>query len=214
MKDRQLQAVAWGISGVAVVLAFVAWGQGNSWQLAGMSAYQLFPLFGLLAFSLMWGHYVAASLRLHFKLDKAVLKTYFEITSLAVLFAILLHPGLLAWQLWRDGLGLPPGSELSYVGSAMRGSVIIAMVSLVVFLAYEFRRKFDQKPWWKYVQYASDVAILLILIHSLRLGSQLQTGWFQIVWYFYGVTLLMALIYIYFQKYQQRRQQKINQLML
>ncbi len=200
MKAGHLQVVAWGMSIAAVVLAFVAWGQGNSWQFAGMSTYQLFPLFGLLAFSLMWGHYVAAALRLHFKLDKAVLKTYFEVTSLAVLGAILLHPGLLAWQLWRDGLGLPPGSELNYLGSDMSMYILIAMISLVVFLAYELRRKFDQKPWWKYVQYSSDAAILLILLHSLKLGSELQTGWFQIVWYFYAVTLVSALIYIYYQK--------------
>jgi hypothetical protein len=203
MKARQLQVIAWGISSTAVVLAFIAWGQGNAWHID--STYQLFPLFGLLAFSLMWSHYVMAALRMHFKLEKAVLKSYFEATSLAVLAAILLHPGLLTYQLWRDGLGLPPGSELNYVAPSLGIYVVIAMISLLVFLAYEFRRLFGQKPWWKYVQYASDVAILLILLHSLKLGSQLQAGWFPIVWYFYGVTLGIALVYIYYQKYQQRQ---------
>ena|SRR3989344_8139251 len=207
MKETQLQTIAWGVSGIAVVLAVVAWGQGNSWELIGIDSYQLFPLFGLLAFSLMWSHYVAAALRMHLGLEKAVLRTYFEVTSLAVLVAILLHPGLLAWQLWRDGLGLPPGSELNYLGPTMRGSIIIAMIGLTVFLAYEFRRKYDQKSWWKYVQYASDVAILLILIHSLRLGSQLQSGWYQIVWYFYAATLLISLVYINAQKLKPTKKQ-------
>lgn len=206
MKARDLQIVAWGMSSTAVILAVAAWGQDNSWRVE--SSYQLFPLFGLLAFSLMWSHYVAAALRLHFKLDRAVLKTYFETTSLGVLAAILLHPGLLAYQLWRDGLGLPPGSELNYLGPDMMIYILIAMISLVVFLAYEFRRIYGQKPWWKYVQYASDAAILLILLHSLKLGSQLQTGWLRTVWYFYGLSLAAALSYIYFDKYRQYKQTK------
>lgn len=210
MKARQLQTVAWTVSLIAVVLAFGAWGQGNNWQLAGLSTYQLFPLFGLLAFSLMWGHYVAAALRLYFNLDRAVLKTYFETTSLAVLAAILLHPGLLAYQLWRDGLGLPPGSELRYVSSDTSVYVLIAMISLLIFLAFELRRKFDQKSWWKYIQYGSDVAILLIVLHSFKLGSQLQTGWFRVVWYFYFATLVASLGYIYFYKFQQSHTSKVS----
>lgn len=200
MKPQQLQLIAWSASIAAVLLAIFAWGQSNDWELAGMSTYQLFPLFGLLAFSLMWSHYVAAALRLHFNLDKAVLKSYFEATSLAVLAAILLHPGLLAWQLWRDGLGLPPGSELNYAGPRMKFTVLLGMIALVLFLAYEFRRAFGQKPWWKFVQYASDGAILLIVIHSLRLGSQLQTGWYKTVWLFYAVSLVLSIAYIYYQK--------------
>lgn len=192
--------VAWGVSVGAVVLAVLAWGQGNSWQLSGISTYQLFPLFGLLAFSLMWVHYVMAALRLHFGIEKAVLKSYFEVTSLAVLVAVLLHPALLAWQLWRDGLGLPPASELNYLGPNMKASIVIGMVSLTVFLAYELRRIFDQKSWWKFVQYASDLAILLIVLHSLKLGSQLRSGWYLTVWYFYALTLIVSLAYIYSKK--------------
>lgn len=184
----------------AVVLAIFAWGASYDWKISELSTYELFPVFGLVAFSLMWSHYVAAALRLHFGLDKSVLSNYFEVTSLAVLAAILLHPGLLAWQLWRDGLGLPPGSELNYAGSRMKMTVLLGMIALVVFLAYEFRRAFDQKSWWKYVQYGSDAAILLIVIHSLKLGTHLQTGWFKTVWLFYAVSLLISIAYIYYRK--------------
>lgn len=206
MKPRQLQTIAWSLCIIVLILAIMAWGQGNRWQLKNLSTtYQLFPLFGLIAFSLMWSHYVMAAIRQTFKIDSAVLKTYFESTSLMVLAALLLHPGLLGWQLWRDGLGLPPGSELNYVAPSLGIYVLIAMISLVVFLAYEFRRQFGQKPWWKFVQYASDVAIFLILLHSLKLGSHLQSGWLRNVWYFYGFTLFGALICIYFQKYQEHK---------
>lgn len=200
MKPKHLQLVAWGVSLGAVTLAVFAWGMSYDWKISSLSTYELFPVFGLVAFSLMWGHYVAAAVRMHLGLDKSVLRTYFEVTSLAVLAAILLHPGLLAWQLWRDGLGLPPGSELNYAGPRMKTTILLGMIALVVFLAYEFRRAYDQKPWWKYVQYASDGAILLIVIHSLRLGTHLQTGWFKSVWYFYATTLAISIVYIYYRK--------------
>ncbi len=208
MKSKQLLTLAWGITTLSVILAIFAWGQGNSWEIIGISSYQLFPLFGLLAFSLMWGHYVMSALRIRFGIDKTVLKTYFETTSLAVLGAILLHPGLLAWQLWRDGLGLPPSSELNFVASSLKGAVILGMLSLTMFLVYEFRRLYQDKMWWKYVQLASDVAILLIVIHSLRLGSNLQAGWFKSVWFLYTITLLGSIIYIYSNKLKNSKKHK------
>lgn len=200
MNRQQVQGFAWGISVVAVLAGVLAWGQAYEWQLTGLSLYQVFPLFGLVAFSLMWAHYVASVARQHFKVEKSALVDYFDITSGMVLVLILAHPGLLAWQRWRDGYGLPPGSELNYMGPIMRGSIILGMISLVLFLAYEFRRVFSTRKWWKYVEFATDTAIVLIYIHALRLGGQLQTGWFKGLWTIYGVTLAFSLAYIYYKK--------------
>ena len=199
--NRNVLIAAWAISTVATLIAIIAWGQGVRWHISTLSTYAIFPLLGLLAFSLMWSHYIAAVMRLSSGVNKVVLHTYFEVTSFVVLVAILLHPGLLAWQLWRDGLGLPPLSALHYVAPAFRWAILFAETSLLLFLAYELRRIFDKKPWWKYFGYATDLAMILIFFHSLRLGSQLQHGWLRDVWYFYGVTLLGSLIYIHGQKF-------------
>jgi hypothetical protein len=193
-KTQGLQIFGWALSGLVTVPAVVAWwGSYNG----NISTNQLFPLFGLLAFSLMWVHYIVAVLRVHFKVESKALAGYFEVTSLIVLAAILLHPGLLVWQLWRDGLGLPPQSLISAYGESVRVAIIAGSISWWLFLAYEFRRKFKQRSWWKYVQYASDVGMLLIFVHALRLGTQLQSGWYQTVWYFYGLTLILSLGYLY-----------------
>jgi hypothetical protein len=200
MDEKQLKVMAWGLSSTVALVAFVAWGQLYDWQLGDLSSYQLFPLFGLLAFSIMWSHYIAAALRLYFKIEKKVLGQYFEVTSMVVLAAIILHPGLLVWQLWRDGMGLPPGSTWSFVGPSLKWFVTLGMVSLGIFLAYEFRRWFAKRSWWRLVQYASDLAMAFVFIHSLKLGSNLQDGWFQMVWYFYGATFVVAIVYIYYQK--------------
>lgn len=208
MKAKQLQVIVWTMFTTVVLVAFVAWGQGNGWKLTHLGFYQIFPLFGLLAFSMMWSHYMAACLRLYTKLESTALKQYFETTSLAVLGAILLHPGLLAWQAWRDGMGLPPGSEIHYVAPKLGLYVVLGITAYTLFLTFELRRKYGAKPWFKYVSYGSDAAMLFIVVHSLKLGSHLQVGWFRIVWYFYAVTLLAGLAYIYYLRYQKSKQTK------
>ncbi|HLB66217.1 MAG TPA: hypothetical protein VJJ78_01305 [Candidatus Saccharimonadales bacterium] len=202
-KAKIVKILAWAISIKVAVLAIVVWGEGINWKFTGLSVYKFFPLLGLLAFSLMWAHYIASVLRQILKVDKEALKNYFEVTSWAVLVLIILHPGLLSYQLWKDGLGLPPGSITSnYVAPGLGWVIVLAEVSLLVFLAYELRRWFKQKSWWKFVQYASDAAMLAIFYHGLRLGSNLQDGWYRYVWFYYGITLVGAILYGYARKFK------------
>ncbi|MDB5182429.1 MAG: hypothetical protein JWO47_213 [Candidatus Saccharibacteria bacterium] len=198
--SKKLELGAWGLTVVAVLLAFLAWGQGQKWHIFNLSSYNLFPIFGLTAFSIMWAHYIVAALRTRLKADKEVTKSYFELTSLVVLGCILLHPGILIVQLFRDGAGLPPESYLHYVQPGLKWAVLLGSLSLTVFIGYEFYRIYDKKPWWKYVQYASDVAMFLIVIHALALGDQLGPGWYRIVWVFYAASLLAAVKYMYSKK--------------
>ena len=41
---------------------------------------------------------------------------------------------------------------------------------------------------------ASDVAMLAIVYHGFRLGSDLQSGWFVYVWWFYAGLLSLVLL--------------------
>jgi hypothetical protein len=201
-KTKSLQAFAWGLSIVVCVIAVMAWLPSLHGRFSSISSYKLFPLFGLLAFSLMWAHYIVAGLRVFFGIPKEVLANYFEVTSLAVLAVLLLHPGLLVWQLWRDGFGLPPGSYLdNYVAPSLGWVALLGTVSWFVFLTYELRRKFRNRSWWKYIQYASDAALAAVFYHSLRLGTNLQEGWLRSLWYFYGITYIIALFIIYQHKF-------------
>lgn len=196
-KTKLAQIGAWLLGTLVVALAVLTWGQGLSWQLQRLSNYQVFPLLGLIAFSLMWTHYAVGAGRRLLGVDKEAFKNYFEATAAVVLVAILLHPGLLSLQLWADGLGLPPGSILkNYVAPGMAGAVVLGMVALAVFLAFELRHKFAERPWWKYVIYASDLAMLAIFYHALQLGQHLQDGWYRSVWLFYGLSLVAAIVYI------------------
>ncbi len=204
-KAAWLNLVAWGLVLTVVSIAITAWGQYNHWQLVHMSTYDLFPVFGLLAFSLMWTQYVISVARQLAGVESSATKTYFQVTGFAVLVAIALHPGLLSWQLMRDGLGWPPGSYLNnYIKPSLKWAGLLATVCWLVFMSYELRRWFKDKSWWHYVQMLPDFAMLGILLHSLTLGTQLKHGWLRGVWYFYGVVLVLCLGYIYYHKLKPR----------
>ena len=192
ISNKQLLVGVSCLSTLVSLLAVFAWGQSYGWQLSHLSVYQLFPLFGLLAFSLLWSQYIAGALQL-FTQPAGQLQRYFTVTGYAVLLAILLHPGLLVYQRFHDGYGLPPGSYLSYVAPSLQWVALLGTVSFFILLAYELHRWFSGKSWWRYVSYLTDAAVLAIFYHSLRLGSQLMSGWFRDLWYVYGLTLVLAL---------------------
>jgi hypothetical protein len=193
MKKKWLEAFPWILGSIVSALAIYVWGQSFSWEFSAISPYQFFPVLGLLAYSLMWTHYVTGTVRDYF-LKNADLRAYFRYTGYVVLAAIVLHPGILIYSLFRDGFGLPPGSYEHYVMPGLAWVTLLGTASLLVFLAFEFRRWYAQKAWWKYVASASDAAMLAIFYHGLRLGTQLHGGWFRGVWWFYGLTLVAILV--------------------
>lgn len=197
MKTRRMQGFAWGLTVLVCALAIVAWGQ-IGFEVTTLSAYFLFPLFGLLAFSLMWTHYVVGAIRRFVGVEKTPLKTYFSVTGWAAVLFILIHPTLLIFQLWRDGQGLPPTSYLNYVGSSLKWAVALGTFGFLFFLAFETKRWFSKKGWWPIIEYGNVVAMFAIIAHSLALGSSLQTGWFRYVWLFYAISLLISICYIYY----------------
>ena len=122
------------------------------------------------------------------------LTNYFRYTGYAVLAAIVLHPGLLVYQLFRDGRGLPPSSYEHYVAPGLAWVTLLGTASLLAFLAFELHRWYGRTSWWKYVITAGDIAMVAIFYHSLRLGTQLKGGWFRWVWWFYGLSLAVVLV--------------------
>jgi hypothetical protein len=198
LTERQLLILATCLTVVTCLLAFVAWGNDVSWQLGHLSIYRIFPIFGLLAFSIMWSQYVISAIK-HYVGKPEALKSYFDSTGWLVLAAILLHPGLLIAQRFHDGYGLPPGSYESYVAPMQRWIVILGSLSLLLFLTYELKHWYREKSWWKYIDALSDIAIVAIFYHGLKLGQDLHASWYQDLWYFYGIVLILALGYKYYR---------------
>jgi hypothetical protein len=208
-REKLMQIGAWSLGALVCLIAILAWGPGYDWRVLPFSAYVLFPLLGLLAFSLMWTHYVLGTIRELAGVKPEVLKSYYHYTGWAVLFLICLHPGLLIGQLFLDGAGLPPLSYERYVAPGLGWVTLLGSVSLLVFLAFELHRFFGKKSWWHYVVDASDFAMLAIVYHGLRLGTDLnRLGWFRTVWWFYAVTLVAVLLRKYYLRF--RPKTKVN----
>jgi hypothetical protein len=198
---RQLvQATTWLLSIIVGALAIIAWGDDLNWHFTPVSAYVVFPVLGLTAYSLMWSSYIVGAARDLLKLDASWFADYFKVVGWVVLALICLHPGLLIYQRFQDGFGLPPGSYESYVAPGLGWVTLLGTASLLVFLAYESYRFFGEHAWWRYIQIAVDVAMVAIFYHGLRLGMNTGHGWFHVVWWFYGLTLLAVLAHKYLAK--------------
>jgi len=189
-----MQVSAWMLAAVVVVLACLAWSSVRL-DSGRLTTYDVFPLFGLLAFSLMWTHYVTGALRRLLKLDSTTLRSFFRVTSGVVLALILLHPTIFLTQLWVDGFGLPPLSYWQvYDVGVERLALLLGTFSLFAFLLFEFRRKFKDASWCKYVEYINLAAMAAIFYHALTLGGELDIGWFRVVWFIYGFLLITAVV--------------------
>lgn len=186
---------AWGLVALTTFFAVLVWQQSFVGPVR-LTGYTVFPLLGLIAFSLMWTHYIVGTLRRMAGVAKSGLKNYYTVTNWIVLFCILMHPALLILALWADGLGLPPQSYLeNYVAPDGKLAVLLGSVGLIIFLAFELKRLFEDKSWWKLVEYAQIFAMVVIFVHALQLGGELDVLWYRAVWFFYGITFIASTTY-------------------
>lgn len=194
-RQKSQKLVLVGLHLLVICAAIYAWSSGGRLQ-HEISVYQIFPLAGLLAFSLMWLHYVTAAAN---RLAGQTLfgKRYYEATESAVLGLILLHPALFLYQLWHDGFGLPPDSYTKYVGVGNSIFVAIAILALFIFLLYESKERVKKTKFWPYLVWLNNFAMIFIFVHAWKLGGSLRADWFRVVWVFYFVVFILCLV----QKY-------------
>ncbi|MGB3945406.1 MAG: hypothetical protein WBK76_01060 [Candidatus Saccharimonadales bacterium] len=187
---RQFSTIEWGLGILTVAVSLAVWIPNLNNK--DLSVYDVFPVLGLLAFGLMWSHYAVGALRRALGVSSRERKDIYMTTSMSiVLVLLLLHPGLLMVGLFMDGYGLPPFSYLQ-VYETQIGFVLMGTIALVIFLSYELRRKYRTRIWWRYVEHLQLVGMLLIMIHALGVGGDLQSLWAQILWILYAVTLVLA----------------------
>lgn len=166
----------WILAGFVITVGFYAWIEAGNLV--------LFPLLGIWAWSIMWTHFVIGEiLRLKPQLPKNIF--YKKVSFALVLLLILAHP-----MIALTGLGL---SLLNL------WTVQIALAALLLFLSFEFFDRIRENPkvaknWW-IVNISQSLAMTLIFIHSLSLGSHLQQGWFRTYWIILGMILSMCIIH-------------------
>lgn len=206
MTQQSFNKLTWGILLLSIILPMFVWGEFIGWSVGDITIYQWFPLFGLIAWMVMWTHYISGTIRVkNPELKKP--KYYEPLTAYLVLVSLLLHPGLLAFALWSNDVGLPPNSFYDYVGDSLKLAVIFGSISLMIFLSFEiFNRTKTNKhiiKWWLAISISQSIAMTLIFVHGLRLGSILS-GWFEIVWVVYGLLLIPCFYIIHRQDIENR----------
>ncbi len=191
---KKFQTIEWAVGAGVSLIIITAWAFGREILDGGLTAYDIFPLFGLLAFGLMWSHYILGSIRRTMGLKQQDSSLYWKISTGLVLFSLIAHPLLLNTALINDGLGLPPASyEAAYGSKAI--ILILGSAALVVFLAFELHRWFRNKPWWKYIDGAQIFAMAAIFLHALVLGRELTMFWFTTIWWAMGMSLVASIVY-------------------
>lgn len=195
MTKQQLQiCIEWASVAFVVIAAVIAWWQSRfSSGATNVSVYDVFPLLGLLAFGLMWTHFVTGASRRLLRL-KSRRSVYWKISSGLVLALIIAHPLLLNIGLVRDGFGLPPGSYNAAYGM-LAPWLIVGTISLFVFLSFELHRWYRERSWWKYIEWAQLVAMIAIFFHALTLGRELSLIWYTVIWWGLGLTFVASVVY-------------------
>lgn len=152
----------------------------------------LFPLFGLAAFSLLWLHSISGVfepwLRKYINFDK-----YVHDTSILILICIIAHPLLLLIS-----LGFNVSSVYAIYGVKYIWFAIIGWCLLITYDIGKALKRYDFfVKHWQTILLISTIGFLLTFFHSLNLGSNLQSGPLRIIWIFYGATAILSTIYTY-----------------
>jgi hypothetical protein len=182
---------------VAVLYPLVVWYKSVNLSASSGILFSIFPAFGLIAFSVMWLHIVGASF-------KSTLEKYFNfekfvsVSSKVVLVSLILHPLILFIALISAGYG---GGVFGYIGPNGLYLIWLAVIAWLIFIGYDMAKKFKEQDFfarhWQTIKFISTLAFFLVLIHSLGLGTNLQTGSLRYVWIFYGATAAGATLYNY-----------------
>lgn len=171
---------------IAVHVRDVPW--GNSSLIAA-----LFPVFGLLAFTLLWLHAMSGVfeewLRARFDFDAFV-----HYTSLIILASIILHPLLLLIIAQFNVLAIfAPGEH--------QLALFLGLFGLLLLLTYDIGKALKKHEFfsknWNAILIISNIGFILTFFHSLMLGSDLQSGPLRVLWIFYGTTAILGIIYTY-----------------
>ncbi len=152
----------------------------------------LFPMFGLAAFAILWLHVMSAVfepwLRKNFDFDKFV-----RWTSILVFIFIILHPLflLITYDFSFNNIFLSYGAKYIW----------LAIIGWLLLITYDIGKAFQKHDFfvrhWRKILLISTIGFLLTFFHSLNLGSDLQSGPLRIIWIIYGATAILATIYVY-----------------
>lgn len=178
---------------IAVLYPVAIYIRGAEWAWNSTLLVELFPVFGFLAFGLLWLHAISGVfepwLRQHIDFD-----SYVNSTASLILISLILHPLLLLIALKFDFGSLWFSTNSFYIR--------LAVIAWLLLITYDIAKPLKKRygffaRHWNKILLISTIGFLLTFFHSLGIGDDLQQGPLRIVWIGYGVTAILATIYTY-----------------
>lgn len=175
---------------LAVALPIIVHIRNVSWQDSSLLI-GIFPIFGLLAFTLLWLHSISGVFEEWLR-EKFDFDAFVHWSAWVILVSIILHPLLLLILVDFQFLAIFEGHVLE-IGLGLAG--------LILLLTYDVGKslkkyEFFSRNWTK-ILVVSNLGFILTFFHSLMIGSDLQTGFMRYLWIFYGVTAMASIVYTY-----------------
>ncbi len=192
MNKVRNQFLLYLFASIAVVYPAIIQIKNSVWALDSTLTLNLFPLFGLIAFSLLWLHAISGVfepwLRKQINFDNFVNRT-----STLILICLTLHPLLLLVNFEFNLNSILFSYEIKYIRLAIAGWVLL--------IIYDVSKPFKNRAFfsrnWNKILIISTIGFLMTFFHSLALGSDLQSGMLRAVWIFYGATTILSTFYTY-----------------
>jgi LPXTG-motif cell wall-anchored protein len=152
----------------------------------------LFPVFGIIAFVLLWLHSMCGVfepwLRRHIAFDE-----FIHYTSIMILVSIILHPLLFLVSMSFNINDIFSVYDANYIRLG-----IIGWFLLITYDVGKALKRYDFfVRHWQSILLISTIGFLLTFFHSLGIGSDLQENPLRAIWIFYGVTAIAGTIYTY-----------------
>ena len=185
---RHLSWILFAIIFMPFLIAYFASG-----LFAVHSPYSIFPILGLLAWSLLSTQYFMGAIR-HNTTQSIVNTRFTRISGVMIVIALVLHPLLPIVQLYIDTGLAPPASLAAFVGDSRMYLIWIAVTSLIFFLLFDllrpYRKSLIKRGIWRFISLTQIFAMLLIFIHALLLGSLFTGAWTSAWWIFLNAALI------------------------
>jgi predicted heme/steroid binding protein len=198
MKLSRLALITLTLNIGTTLAAILAWTQAMNNR--DISLIAIAGLLGLVAFSLMWVHFISDAIRDIWRPNETAGNQYL-VTRWVILVAILLHPSLIVLYLYQNEYGLPPASYSAYVGDTKAPFVFLGALAITIFLAFECKRLLAKHGLWRYVLHANFLAMFAVAIHGFQLGNVMESRWYFTLWCLYATTLFAVAIWWYIRYY-------------
>ena len=171
-------------------------------------ARRLFPLFGLLAFTMVWYQVLLGSNGWWLYRRAPVLLRFHRTHGIIAFSFAVLHPVLLI-----AAVGLTAFLQKSFVPAELRIYATIGTIQLVLLTIAVLVALVRRMPWlrrhWKKFHILNYVVFILIWIHSWFLGTDVQTTWLRFLWVFFALAVFVSTVFRVTHLFRSKHQQPV-----